>query len=170
LVEKSDLAGEVLAGKSTLNRLELTPATATAKARYKKIVADHAAGDRLLVDVFLTAERQAAQPMHVDCRGDRQSARGDPGRALFPRLLRSLLLSAAVHLLWRVPAGCALTAVEHRCFGRKCGRTETDRETDSCGVAGGAHPGTSGLGVLSRGADGLVRSRRRRLLAGTSEK
>ena len=30
LVEKSDLAGEVLAGKSTLNRLELTPATATA--------------------------------------------------------------------------------------------------------------------------------------------
>src|SRR6266403_2448071 len=53
LVEKCDPVGEVLAGKSTLNRLELTPATASAKARYKKIVADHAAVDRLFVDVFL---------------------------------------------------------------------------------------------------------------------
>src|SRR5258707_11344037 len=47
LVEKCDPVGEVLAGKSTLNRLELTPATASAQARYKKIVADHAAGERL---------------------------------------------------------------------------------------------------------------------------
>ena len=47
LVEKSDPEGEPLAGKSTLNRLELTPETANAKVRYKKIVADHAAVDRL---------------------------------------------------------------------------------------------------------------------------
>jgi len=66
LVEKSDLAGEVLAGKSTLNRLELTPATATAKTRYKKIVADHAAVDRLFVDVFLAAHRQAPQQIILD--------------------------------------------------------------------------------------------------------
>jgi hypothetical protein len=66
LVEKSDLAGEVLAGKSTLNRLELTPATATAKARYKKIVADHAAVDRLFVDDFLAAHRQAPQQIILD--------------------------------------------------------------------------------------------------------
>src|SRR2546429_3416352 len=36
---------------STLNRLELTPATASAKARRKKIVADHAAVDRLFVSI-----------------------------------------------------------------------------------------------------------------------
>src|SRR3974390_529861 len=66
LVEKSDLAGEVLAEKTTLNRLELTPATATAKARYKKIVADHAAVDRLFVDVFLAAHRQAPQQIILD--------------------------------------------------------------------------------------------------------
>ena len=66
LVEKSDLAGEVLAGKSTLNRLELTPATATAKTRYKKIVADHAAVDRLFVDVFLAAHPQAPQQIILD--------------------------------------------------------------------------------------------------------
>jgi hypothetical protein len=66
LVEKSDPVGEVLAGKSTLNRLELTPATASAKARYKKIVADHAAVDRLFVEVFLAAHRQAPPQIILD--------------------------------------------------------------------------------------------------------
>jgi hypothetical protein len=66
LVEKSDPVGEVLAGKSTLNRLELTPATANAKARYKKIVADHAAVDRLFVDVFLAAHAQAPAQIILD--------------------------------------------------------------------------------------------------------
>jgi Transposase DDE domain group 1 len=66
LVEKCDPVGEVLAGKSTLNRLELTPATASAKARYKKIVADHAAVDRLFVDVFLAAHAQAPAQIILD--------------------------------------------------------------------------------------------------------
>jgi len=66
LVEKSDPVGEVLAGKSTLNRLELTPVTANAKARYKKIVADHGAVDRLFVDVFLAAHPQAPQQIVLD--------------------------------------------------------------------------------------------------------
>ena len=66
LVEKSDPVGELLAGKSTLNRLELTPSTASAKARYKKIVADHAAVDRLFVDVFLAAHPQAPPQIILD--------------------------------------------------------------------------------------------------------
>ena len=66
LVEKSDPLQDVLAGKSTLNRLELTPETANAKARYKKIVADHAAIDRLFVDLFLAAHRQAPQQILLD--------------------------------------------------------------------------------------------------------
>src|SRR6266404_9840130 len=49
LVEKSDPRQETLAGKSTLNRLELTRETASRRERYKKIVLDHAAVDRLLV-------------------------------------------------------------------------------------------------------------------------
>src|SRR3981081_1826606 len=36
LVEKADLGKEALAGKSTLNRLELTKETASRKERYKK--------------------------------------------------------------------------------------------------------------------------------------
>ncbi len=66
LVEKCDPVGEVLAGKSTLNRLELTPARASAKARYKKIVADHAAVDRLFVEVFLAVHPQAPPQIILD--------------------------------------------------------------------------------------------------------
>jgi len=45
--------GKSFSGKSTLNRLELTGETASRKERYKKIVLDHGAVDRLLVEVFL---------------------------------------------------------------------------------------------------------------------
>lgn len=45
--------GKALAGKSTLNRLELTPTDADASSRYKKIVANPKAMDDLLVDLFL---------------------------------------------------------------------------------------------------------------------
>jgi hypothetical protein len=44
---------ETLAGKSTLNRLELTPPRATAKSRYKKVAARHGRIDRFFVDTFL---------------------------------------------------------------------------------------------------------------------
>ena len=47
--------GHGLAGKSTLNRLEGTPAEATAAARYKKIVYDAAAIERVFVEAFLDA-------------------------------------------------------------------------------------------------------------------
>ena len=54
LAEADDLSAP-LAGKSTLNRLELSAATVAEAERYKKIAVDHAAVDRLLVDVFLRA-------------------------------------------------------------------------------------------------------------------
>ena len=47
--------GKGLAGKSTLNRLELTPPDATAAARYKKVVADPGAIEQLFLDVFVQA-------------------------------------------------------------------------------------------------------------------
>ena len=47
--------GHALAGKSTLNRLEGTPATATAAARYKKIVYQGAAIEAWFVEAFLAA-------------------------------------------------------------------------------------------------------------------
>jgi len=58
--------GKAGAGKSTLNRLELTPADANAKARYKKIVYSSAAVDGLLVDLFLEAHDQPPQRVVLD--------------------------------------------------------------------------------------------------------
>jgi hypothetical protein len=55
--------GKALAGKSTLNRLELTPEELEPKARYKKITADTEAMDRLLVDIFL--ESQSSPPARI---------------------------------------------------------------------------------------------------------
>jgi len=55
--------GCALAGKSTLNRLELTPLDADATSRYKKIVAHAEAMDELLVDLFL--EAHAAPPAEI---------------------------------------------------------------------------------------------------------
>ncbi len=66
LVEKADPSSQVLAGKSTLNRLELTKETASRKERYKKIVLDHGAVDRLLVEVFLQAHREAPKEIILD--------------------------------------------------------------------------------------------------------
>ena len=66
LVEKANPSQEALAGKSTLNRLELTRATASRKERYKKIVLDHGAVDRLLVQVFLEAHQEAPQEIILD--------------------------------------------------------------------------------------------------------
>lgn len=58
--------GKPLAGKSTLNRLELTRPDATAAERYQKIVARPEAIDRLFVEVFLQAHPQAPPVIVLD--------------------------------------------------------------------------------------------------------
>ncbi|MGH7751808.1 MAG: IS1380 family transposase [Gemmatimonadales bacterium] len=59
-------AGKALAGKSTLNRLELTGAEAGPGERYKKIVVDEAAVQSLLVEVFLQSQAQAPEQVVLD--------------------------------------------------------------------------------------------------------
>src|SRR5438552_8335984 len=58
--------GKALAGKSTLNRLELTTAEAGPASRYKKIVLNAAAVDRVLVEVFLQAQPQPPEQVILD--------------------------------------------------------------------------------------------------------
>jgi hypothetical protein len=75
-VGKEDLLGEhrfrqrdrghALSGKSTLNRLELTPAGADAQARYKKVTYDAASFDALMVDLFLDAHGPAPESIVLD--------------------------------------------------------------------------------------------------------
>ena len=65
-VRPSDL-GKPLAGKSTLNRLELTPAgEAGARHRYKQVAADFSAMDALLVDVFVESYETAPEEIILD--------------------------------------------------------------------------------------------------------
>ncbi len=76
LCDKSDVTGanrlrqqdkgKALAGKSTLNRLELTSANATTEERYKKIVAHPEAMDRLFTDLFIESYEQPPQQIALD--------------------------------------------------------------------------------------------------------
>ena len=75
LCDRDDLTGELrrlesdrgkpLAGKSTLNRLELTPAEGP-QGQYKKIVADPAGMDELLVEVLLEAHQEPPEEVVLD--------------------------------------------------------------------------------------------------------
>jgi Transposase DDE domain group 1 len=58
--------GKALAGKSTLNRLELTPAGADADSRYKKITCNTRAVEQLLVTVFLQAHPTPPERIVLD--------------------------------------------------------------------------------------------------------
>jgi hypothetical protein len=58
--------GKALAGSNTLNRLELTPPDADGSSRYKKIVLDESALDRLFVRHFISAHRRAPQEVVLD--------------------------------------------------------------------------------------------------------
>ena len=58
--------GKALAGKSTLNRLELTPARADAGSRYKKITTDRRAIQSLFTELFLQAHEQPPRRIVLD--------------------------------------------------------------------------------------------------------
>ncbi len=58
--------GHALAGKSTLNRLELTPEDADEKSRYKKIVMNSEAIDILLIDTFIESYPEAPERIILD--------------------------------------------------------------------------------------------------------
>jgi hypothetical protein len=76
LVDKNDPCGEqrrrvedqgmALAGKSTLNRMELGGKQKGERERYKKIILEDAAVDRLLVDIFLQAHPCAPAEIVLD--------------------------------------------------------------------------------------------------------
>ena len=58
--------GKSLAGKSTLNRLELTPVGADEKSRYKKVVARHRDLEAFFVETFLTLHPHPPEEIVLD--------------------------------------------------------------------------------------------------------
>lgn len=66
VVGKAEPAEEPLASPSTLNRLELTLANATAKSRYRKVVYDGDAIEDFFVDAFLDAHQKPPKELVLD--------------------------------------------------------------------------------------------------------
>jgi hypothetical protein len=117
LVGKRDLS-EPMAGKSTLNRLELTPAGSPAAERYNKIAYAPEAIDELLVKLFLES-RKAPKSIVLDLDATDTPLHGKQEARFFHGYYNHYLLSATVHFLWGPTALCALTALEYRCQCRE---------------------------------------------------
>ena len=149
-----------LAGKSTLNRLEHAP---SAPCRYHKIGHDAAAIEGLFVALFLEAHKAPPEEIILDLDATDDPAAWPSGRPLLPRLLRLLLLPAAVRVLRPASAGGQAPALEHRCLGgcRRGGRAH--RRPDPRPLAAGEDRAAGGFGLCPGRADDLVRSQRRRL-------
>jgi hypothetical protein len=75
--------GKALASSSTLNRLELTPAEACSEARYKKITADCAGIDTLMVNLALEAHREAPAQIWLDLDATDDPLHGTQERRFF---------------------------------------------------------------------------------------
>ena len=150
-----------LAGKSTLNRLEHAPAAAL--DRYHRIGHDPR-GDRGPVRRPVPGgAREAARADHPRPRRHRRPLAWASGRALLPRLLRLLLLPAAVCVLRPPPAGGQAPACQHRRLGRRGRGDRPHRRPDPRALAQRRDLAAGGLRLCPRRAHGLVRGQRRRL-------
>lgn len=75
--EREQDRGKALAGKSTLNRLELTPAEANAAARYKKIVAEASAIEDYFIDEFVRSLARQTREVVLDLDRTNDPLHGD---------------------------------------------------------------------------------------------
>jgi hypothetical protein len=96
--------GKAAAGKSTLNRLELTPKDADEKARYKKIVMREEAVDALLVDLFVQAHGERPERVVLDLDATDDPVHGNQEGRFFHGYYRHycylpLYIFAGEHLL-----------------------------------------------------------------------
>lgn len=143
-----------LAGKSTLNRLELHESQG--ESRYHKIRPEGAAIERLWVELFLDAHREAPGEIILDLDATDDPLHGHQEGRFFTRVLRRLLLSAAVHLRGRASAVREAAPREPRWGGRSARGSRAHRGTDPRALAHREDHPARRLGFLPRGADELV--------------
>jgi hypothetical protein len=147
LAGKRDLS-EPLAGKSTLNRLELTPAGSPAAERYNKIIYSCEAIDELLVTLFLESHRKALRSIVLDLDAPDTRCMGSRKRA-------SSMATTTTTAICR----CTLS-VETNCCVHGCGprismpvpgaSRRSTASSDSKSLAEYADHSASGLRVLPR--------------------
>jgi hypothetical protein len=109
--------GKALAGKSTLNRLELTPVGADQESRYKKIVASLKGVERLFVELFLQAHPRPPERIVLDLDATDDPVHGDQLGRFFHGYYREycflpLYVFCGKHLLgsWLRPANIDASA------------------------------------------------------------
>jgi hypothetical protein len=127
-----------VAGKSTLNRLELSRLEPT---RYHKISHNPIAIRRLLVDLFVEAHDRAPREIILDLDATDDPVHGEQEGRFLPRLLRLLLLPAALHILRAPPVGRQAPVGGFRCGCWRGGGVGVDRCAHSPTLALRAHSG-----------------------------
>ena len=153
----------LLAGKSTLSRLEHAPAGGRPD-RYRRICHDPEKLQDVLAELFIDSW-QGLPPerlvLDIDSTDDPVHGRRE-GR-FFPRLLRPLLPPAAVHPLRGTPALRPAQAGQRR-SRRGCDRAARPRRRPAPpGVAMAEGPGPDRFRVCPRGTDGVAQGQRRGL-------
>jgi hypothetical protein len=116
-----------LAGKSTLNRLELSRPEPT---RYHKISYDATAIEGLFVELFLDAHAAPPPQITLDLDATDDPLHGHQEERFFPRLLRQLLLSAALCVLRPASVGEQIAPGQHRRQRRQHRGGGADRRPD----------------------------------------
>lgn len=97
--------GKALAGKSTLNRLELTPVGADADSRYKKMVLDTRRAEMIFTDLFLQAHPVPPARMILDLDATDDPIHGEQNGRFFHGYYQNycylpLYIFCGDHLLW----------------------------------------------------------------------
>ena len=97
--------GKALAGKSTLNRLELTPVRADGRSRYKKIVLDTRRAEMVFTDLFVPAHHQPPAEIVLDLDTTDDPIHGNQLGRFFHGYYRNycylpLYIFCGEHLLW----------------------------------------------------------------------
>jgi hypothetical protein len=143
--------GKAIAGKSTLNRLELTPEDANEKSRYKKIVANGDQIDDLMVDVYIQAQPTAPEKWCSMSMPPMTNLWETRGR--FFMGTTGLLLFAAAYFLWGVSL-CARLKWQQ---DPPAGAPELERIVKKLRrLARGENHRARGLGILPRGDHELL--------------
>ena len=155
LAGKAEPGKEPLAGKSTLNRMELGDGTPN---RYKKITFWREAIDDLLVDVFLEAHAVAPEQIVLDIDTTDFAIHGEQEGRFYHGYYDHycylpLYVFAGEHVLC---ARLRPSNIDPSAGSRK--RDRAHREADSRSLAGSADRAARRCGLLPGRADGVVRS------------
>src|SRR5215813_6924159 len=90
--------GKPIAGKSTLNRLELTPEGANEKSRYKKIVAEAEKIDDLMVDIYIQSHPRVPEEVVLDVDATDDPLYGKQEGRFFMGITRSIVICRCTYL------------------------------------------------------------------------